>query len=141
MRESSDFILETRGLIKSFDDVQAVRGVDLQIRQGICFGLLGPNGAGKTTTIELMEGIQAPTGGEILYHGAQVTSEIREKIGIQFQSTSLPDFLTVREVLRLFQSFYKKSASVESLVERCALAEFLPSSRAVRGSACSSPWA
>ncbi len=118
------YLLETRNLVKSYGTVEAVRGVDLQVKPGICFGLLGPNGAGKTTTIELIEGILKPTSGEILFRGEPISGEFREKIGIQFQHTSLPDFLTVREVLELFRSFYLAPLSPESLRDRCALTEF-----------------
>jgi ABC-2 type transport system ATP-binding protein len=118
-------ILEVRGLVKTYGKVEAVRGVSFAIRKGICFGLLGPNGAGKTTTIEMIEGIVKPTGGEILYQGTPADARFRETIGIQFQTTALPDFLTVREVLKLFKAFYKDPADIEELIRWCALDEFV----------------
>jgi ABC-2 type transport system ATP-binding protein len=118
-------LLEIRNLVKSFGDVQAVRGVSFGVQKGICFGLLGPNGAGKTTTLEIVEGIQPPSSGEVLYQGEPVGPRFRETIGIQFQSTGLPDHLKVGEVLRLFRSFYKKPADIDQLVKWCALGEFL----------------
>jgi ABC-2 type transport system ATP-binding protein len=118
-------LLEVRNLTKSYGEVQAVRGVSFSIPQGICFGLLGPNGAGKTTTIELIEGIHKPTTGEILFRGVPVGPHFHEEIGIQFQSTALPDFLKVKEVLHLFTSFYKKHADVDSLIKWCALEDYL----------------
>jgi ABC-2 type transport system ATP-binding protein len=118
-------LLEVRNLVKSFGDVHAVRDVSFSIREGSCFGLLGPNGAGKTTTIEVIEGIKKPTSGEIFYHGTPVGPQFRETVGIQFQSTALPDHLKVIEVLRLFKSFYKKTVAIDSLVEWCTLGEFI----------------
>ncbi|MDH3828424.1 MAG: ABC transporter ATP-binding protein [Desulfobacterales bacterium] len=103
----------------------AVDGINFALRQGICFGLLGPNGAGKTTTIEVIEDVIPPTAGEVFYKGAPRTPSFREEVGIQFQSTALLNLLTVRETLETFQSFFKKTATVDELVELCRLAEFL----------------
>ena len=69
-------LLEVRDLIKSYDKVQAVRGVSFGLREGICFGLLGPNGAGKTTTLEMIEGIVEPTSGEIRVPGRDRQGEV-----------------------------------------------------------------
>ncbi|MFA5632636.1 MAG: ABC transporter ATP-binding protein [Porticoccaceae bacterium] len=120
------YLLEVKDLRKIYrNSVTAVDGVSFGIRPGICFGLLGPNGAGKTTTIEMMEGITDPTSGTILYKGKAPGKQFSQQTGIQFQSTSLPDFLTVREVLELFHNFYKKALPVELLVEQCSLGEFI----------------
>lgn len=118
-------ILEVRNLVKHFKKVQAVNGLSFSIPQGICFGLLGPNGAGKTTTIEMIEGITQPTSGEILYKGEAHSDKFKLEAGIQFQSTALMDYLSVREVLELFASFYPKPQPLERLVEQCSLADFL----------------
>jgi len=118
-------ILEVKNLVKLYPRVKAVDGVSLSIREGICFGLLGPNGAGKTTTVEMMDGVIAPTAGEILYKGAPTSASFKLEVGIQFQSTVLQDFLTTREVLELFGSFYPKSLPLEELVAMCSLGEFL----------------
>jgi len=125
MPATTETILEIRRLEKFFPGVKAVDGVSFSIEKGICFGLLGPNGAGKTTTIEVIEGIQKPGTGEILYRGKSLGRNFKEESGIQFQNTELPQYLTVREVLDLFRSFYRKAASLESLVELCHLAEIL----------------
>jgi ABC-2 type transport system ATP-binding protein len=103
----------------------AVNGVSFSLKAGTCFGLLGPNGAGKTTTLEMIEGITLPTSGEILFSGQPIGPKFREKIGIQFQTTALPDFLTVREVLKLFGSFYRETTEIGNLIELCSLKEFL----------------
>ncbi len=119
-------LIEVRNLRKEFKGgVKAVNNVSFKIREGICFGLLGPNGAGKTTTIEMLEGITPASGGEVLYRGRPRTPDFKEKLGIQFQSTALPDFLTVREVLRLFSTFYEENSDISELIRLCNLSEFL----------------
>lgn len=118
------YILETRRLTKRYGKaLTAVDGLDLSIRAGICFGLLGPNGAGKTTTLEMIEGILSPTAGEVLFHGQPVGKDFKEKVGIQFQSTALPDHLLVGEVLTLFASFYRRHADLAELRALCDLDE------------------
>ena len=92
-------IIEVRDLVKQYPKTRAVDGIDLAISEGVCFGLLGPNGAGKSTTIEMIEGMIAPTSGTVLYRGEALGRKFREKAGIQFQSTALQDFQTVRETL------------------------------------------
>jgi len=118
-------VIEVRGLVKDFPEVRAVDDVSFAIQRGICFGLLGPNGAGKTTTIEVAEGILDPTAGEVLYKGAPRTSDFRQEVGIQFQNTELPQYLSVRETLELFRNLYDKKADLDYLVEICRLGEIL----------------
>lgn len=118
-------ILAVKNLVKQYRDVFAVNDVSFAIEAGQCFGLLGPNGAGKTTTIEIMEGIIKPTSGQVLYQGQPVTSAIAQQIGIQFQHTALQDFLTVKETLDLFSSFYQHALPHEALIDLCDLSEFL----------------
>lgn len=118
-------ILEVRKLRKHYPKVKAVDGVDFSVPTGICFGLLGPNGAGKTTTIEMMEGIIRPSSGEILYKGEPMGPRFKNEVGIQFQSTALQDFLTVRENLTFFSQLYPKNMSVDELIEICALESYL----------------
>lgn len=108
---------------KRYGDVHAVQGVSFDIPEGVCFGLLGPNGAGKTTSIEIMEGILAPTSGEVLFRGAPIGRRFREKVGIQFQNTALPEFITVRETLRMFHAFYPDARSLDEVIEICSLAD------------------
>ena len=117
-------LLEVKNLRKTYGSLAAVDGVSFAIRPGICFGLLGPNGAGKTTTIEIIEGITPPTSGEILYQGKPRDKTFTERCGIQFQATALQDFLTVREVLTLFASFYRRPIAIDDLIAWCELGEF-----------------
>jgi len=118
-------LLSAHQLIKHFRGVKAVDGLDLALPAGRCVGLLGPNGAGKTTTVELLEGIQQPTSGTILYHDRPLGPHFRQNIGIMFQSTALQDFITGRENLRLFGSFYQRTLPLAELIESCALGGFL----------------
>ncbi|MFT5033414.1 MAG: ABC-2 type transport system ATP-binding protein [Bacteroidia bacterium] len=118
-------ILEVHNLTKHYKNVQAVKGISFSIPAGICFGLLGPNGAGKSTTIEMIEDIKTPTSGDIRYKGRERGADFAQQCGIQFQSTALPDFLLVREVLTLFHSFYEKTLAMDELIKLCDLGEFL----------------
>lgn len=120
-----DYLLEVSQLHKQFGKVRAVDGVSFGIRPGICFGLLGPNGAGKTTTIEMIEGIIEPSSGDILYQGRKRDAQFSQQSGIQFQSTAIQDYLSVTEVLSLFQQLYKQPLPIQQLVELCQLGEFV----------------
>jgi len=117
-------ILEVIDLVKQYPGVRAVDGVSLAVREGICLGLLGPNGAGKTTTVEMMEGIIRPTAGTILYRGAPRGANFKSEVGIQFQSTVLQDFLTTRECLELFGSFYPRTLPLDEVMRMCSLESF-----------------
>jgi ABC-2 type transport system ATP-binding protein len=118
-------LIEARGLVKTFPGVRAVDGVSFAVASGRCFGLLGPNGAGKTTTLEMLEGIQTPDSGEVLYRGRALDRTYRESIGIQFQATALQDFQTVAESLTLFASLYRRQTDREELIRLCNLGEIL----------------
>ena len=117
-------LLEVKNLFKKYQDIPAVDGVSFTVEQGVCFGLLGPNGAGKTTTIEVIEDVIAPTTGEIFYKGKPRNASFKDEVGIQFQTTSLLSLLTVRETLEAFQNLYRKTATIDDLVEVCRLTKF-----------------
>jgi len=102
-------VLEVRALRKSFGTLEVVRGVDLAVAPGECFGLLGPNGAGKTTTLRLCLGLIAPDAGDIELLGEPVprrAREARRRIGVVPQSDNLdPDF-TVAENLLVYGRYF-----------------------------------
>ena len=118
--------LRLRGLRKTFPKVVAVAGVDLDVARGEVFGLLGPNGAGKTTTLEVIEGLTEADSGEIEILGltwARNGREIRSRIGVQLQSTSLFNKITPREALDLYGSYYPKRRGTEELLKLVQLEE------------------
>ncbi len=118
-------IIEVKNLVKHYGDVKAVNDLSFAIKPGICFGLLGPNGAGKSTTIEMIEGVLEPTSGEMFYRGDEIGARFKNEVGIQFQATSLQEFLTVRETLLFFKNLYTKTLDWDELVELCSLDDLL----------------
>jgi ABC-2 type transport system ATP-binding protein len=115
-----------RGLRKSYDDVKAVDGLDLEVEPGECFGMLGPNGAGKTTTIEILEGLTKADAGDVTVLGRRWghhDRELRERLGVSLQESRLTEKLTVYETLELFRSFYAHGRSPEQLLEDLSLEE------------------
>ena len=113
--------LSLLGLRKSYGEVEAVRGIDLEVERGEIFAFLGPNGAGKTTTVEILEGFRPRSSGEVSVLGvdpADGTREWRDRIGIVLQESAPDPGLTVREALELYAGYYSKPRSV---VETIAL--------------------
>ena len=118
--------LRCRGLVKRYEDVTAVDGIDLDVRVGECFGLLGPNGAGKTTTVEILEGLIEPTAGEVEVLGrtwSRDSRELRDRIGVTLQETQLLDKQTVHELLSLFRSFFRGGRDPAELMDLVGLGE------------------
>lgn len=121
--------ISCRQLIKRYPGkppVDAVRGLDLEVHPGECFGLLGPNGAGKTTTMEILEGLLDATSGDVQVLGDrwdQDAERIRQRIGISLQETRLADKLTVRETVTLFRSFYPTGITPDEAIRRVSLEE------------------
>jgi ABC-2 type transport system ATP-binding protein len=104
----------------------AVDGIDLEVREGECFGLLGPNGAGKTTTIEICEGLTAADSGDVAVldmHWDLEAAELRQRLGIQLQETQLSEKLTVMETVRLFRSFFKRGPETSEVIAQVQLGE------------------
>jgi ABC-2 type transport system ATP-binding protein len=113
-------------LRKSYGDVVAVDGLDLEVRPGECFGLLGPNGAGKTTTIEICEGLTQPDSGDVVVLGRRWGHDdrsLRELLGISLQETQFSEKLTVAETLRLFRSFYPRGPTAREVIDLVQLGE------------------
>ncbi len=118
-------ILEVKDLKKEYPGVKAVDGISFSVKKGTCFGLLGPNGAGKTTAIEIIEGITASDGGSILYKNRPIGRDFHKETGIQFQTTALQEFLTVKETLMLFHKLYPNPSNFDEVVEECSLKNLL----------------
>ena len=115
-----------RGLVKRYDDLVAVNGLDIEVAVGECFGLLGPNGAGKTTTVEMLEGLLEPDAGTIEILGQNWNDHegtLRQRLGIQLQETQFPDKIKVGEIVTLFRSFYHEGVEPERVVELVGLTE------------------
>src|SRR5437588_4458019 len=101
--------ISVRALTKSFDEVQAVRGVDFEVATGEVFGFLGPNGAGKTTTINMLCTLAKPSAGEAKVAGYDVVTErddVRRHIGLVFQDPTLDGYLTAAQNLQLHAELY-----------------------------------
>src|SRR4051794_15090220 len=123
-----EWAIRVAGLRKQYPGrdgpVDAVNGLDLEVRAGECFGLLGPNGAGKTTTVEILEGINEPTSGEVEVLGRRwdrQAMEIRERIGVTLQETRFPEKSTVRELVGLFRGFYRDGLEPGDVLARVSL--------------------
>jgi ABC-2 type transport system ATP-binding protein len=119
-------VLLVRGLRKSYKDVVAVDGIDLEVVAGECFGLLGPNGAGKTTTIEICEGLTTADAGVVELFGMRWetnASEIRQRLGIQLQETQLSEKITVLETVQLFRSFFRRGPKPSDAIALVELEE------------------
>jgi ABC-2 type transport system ATP-binding protein len=102
-----------------YGDTLAVNDVSLHINRGEIFGILGPNGAGKTTTVECIGGLRKPDSGTIRVLGLDVRAdadELRERVGVQLQTSELPDKIYVREALELFASFYSDPMAPDELL-------------------------
>ncbi|GLZ13389.1 ABC transporter [Actinomadura sp. NBRC 104425] len=122
----TDTAVRVRGLRKRYGDVDAVKGVDLDIRRGEVFALLGPNGAGKSTTVEILEGHRQRTAGEVSVLGADPAKAgrgWRARIGIVPQTSNEDPQLTVREMVRHFAAYYPRPRDPDEVIEAVGLAE------------------
>jgi ABC-2 type transport system ATP-binding protein len=123
---SDDPAISVRGLRKSYDGVEAVRGIDFDVQQGEVFGLLGPNGAGKTTTVEILEGYRPRDGGAVTVLGhdpGHADRVFRARIGVVLQHSELWPSLTVREVHRVFAGYYPASLDIDEVIDLVGLDE------------------
>ena len=118
--------IRAEGLRKTYGRLVAVDGISFEVRRNEVFGVVGPNGAGKTTTIECLEGLRRADAGSLSILGLDPRRdgrELRERIGVQLQSSALPDDIRVREALDLFASFYRKPADPRPLLAALGLDE------------------
>ena len=119
-------VIHVENLRKYYDDVKAVDGLSFEVQEGEIFGFLGPTGAGKTTTIEIIEGYKTADDGRATVLGLdprRERHELRERIGLVLQETSLYPDLKVGEVLRLFASYYRHPVDPDALLEMIGLEE------------------
>jgi len=122
----SDYAIFVRGLHKSYDGFEAVKGIDFEVHSGEVFGLLGPNGAGKTTTVEILEGLRPRTSGDVKvldFDPDRQKQQLKDQIGVCLQATNLPDKITVQEALDLFAAFYSRTIDSRPLLRRLQLEE------------------
>lgn len=113
-------------MVKKYGKLDAVSNVSFDVFEGEIFGLLGENGAGKTTTLEMIEGLRRPTSGQISVLECNVRNQldcIKERIGVQLQSSAYYADLNLKEILELFGSFYQKKIEPEKLLNMVGLKE------------------
>jgi ABC-2 type transport system ATP-binding protein len=119
-------VISVRGLRKSYGDLEALRGIDLEVRRGEIFAFLGPNGAGKTTAISVMEGYLGRDAGEVEVLGedpANADRDWRGRVGFVLQECRMEALLTVRETLSMYAGYYRAPRSVDETIELVGLGE------------------
>jgi ABC-2 type transport system ATP-binding protein len=118
--------ISVRDLRKRYGEVEALRGIDFDVRRGEVFGLLGPNGAGKTTTVEVLEGYRERSGGQVSVLGhdpGRRERVLRERVGIVLQSSGMYRHLSVREALEHWASLYPRPRHVDEVIELAGLSQ------------------
>lgn len=119
-----ELAIEVHGLRKSYGDIEAVQGLDLEIARGEVYALLGPNGAGKTTVIEILEGFRQRSAGDTRVLGLDPQDhgrDLKARIGIVLQSTGVHPYLTVEETVDLYRGFFPHPRSREEILELVGL--------------------
>ncbi|HZJ28515.1 MAG TPA: ABC transporter ATP-binding protein, partial [Solirubrobacterales bacterium] len=128
----SEPVIKVRGLRIAYGDLEAVRGIDLEVEPGEVFAFLGPNGAGKTSTVEALEGYRSRSGGEVevlgldparISHSGAAGRRWRERVGIVLQTCELDPFLTVEESLRMYAGYYREPRRVDEVLALVGLAD------------------
>ncbi len=120
----TDVVIEVSGLRMSYDGLEAVRGIDLQVSRGEIFTFLGPNGAGKTTTVEILKGHRKRTAGEVKVFGEgpeHADRWWRSRVGVVLQSSRVEPQLSVRECLELYAGYYPAPRSVDEVIDLVGL--------------------
>ncbi|RLQ96121.1 ATP-binding cassette domain-containing protein [Falsibacillus albus] len=126
MMHEEEAIIQVKHLVKKYGAFTAVKGIDFNVHKGEVFGVLGPNGAGKTTTLEMLVGLRKPDEGTGIIGGFDISRDIKkvkEVIGVQLQSTTLFELLTVEEILQLYGSFYRKQVDILTLIDDMILSD------------------
>jgi ABC-2 type transport system ATP-binding protein len=119
-----DSVISVRGLRKSYDDLEAVRGIDLEVGAGEIFAFLGPNGAGKTTTVEILEGYRPRNGGEVSVLGTDpqdADRAWRQRVGFVLQESRLVPELTPREAVEQYAGYYASPRGVDETLDLVGL--------------------
>ena len=122
----SEPVIIVDGLRKAYGELEAVRGIDLEVRAGEVFAFLGPNGAGKTTTVEILEGYRERDGGEVRVLGAdpaRTTRAWKARIGVVLQSVEQDPTLTVHETVAQYAGYYPAPRPVEDTLAQVGLVE------------------
>ena len=118
--------IRVEGLVKRYGSFTALDDISFDVEEGEIFGILGPNGAGKTTSLEIIEGLQRPTGGRVTVLGCDILREpkrVKARIGVQLQSSAYYSYLTLLEILRLLGSFYPRHMDPRELLDVVGLAD------------------
>jgi ABC-2 type transport system ATP-binding protein len=121
----NDSVIEVRDFRKTYGDLVAVDGISFEVQRGEVFGLLGPNGAGKTSTLESLEGLRAPDGGSLRVMGvdpARQSRKLRNLIGVQLQTSGLPDNIRPDEAMKFFCAYHRVRPRYD-LLDRLGLRE------------------
>jgi len=114
----NDSVVEARDFRKVYGDLVAVDDISFEVKCGEIFGLLGPNGAGKTSTLETLEGLRTPDGGSLQVMGINPTREprkLRKLVGVQLQTSGLPDSIRVSETMELFCAYHNVAPNYDVL--------------------------
>jgi ABC-2 type transport system ATP-binding protein len=119
-------VIEVKDLTKKYKDFEAVKGITFEVAKGEVFGILGPNGAGKTTTLEIIEGLKKQTSGSIMVLGMDNLKDdkkIKQRIGVQLQSSEYLNYLTLGEQIKLFGSLYGEKVDPIAALKKVSLQE------------------
>ncbi|MAT97121.1 MAG: ABC transporter [Anaerolineaceae bacterium] len=117
---TSNVVIQVKNLTKAYGEVTAVNDLSFNVHKGEIFGFLGPNGAGKTTTLSILEGLPKADGGQVAVLGLDINSQtqaIKQRIGVQLQSTSLLPDLTVLEQVQLFGRLYGRQPTKQEMMQ------------------------
>ena len=124
INKDNNYIIKVENLYKTYGNITAINKISFNVNKGEVFGMLGPNGAGKTTTIEILETLRDYNSGIAHINGLEVNSnqkEIKSKIGIQLQSNSFFDYLTLGETINLYSKIYKTHRTPQEMLSKVEL--------------------